>query len=112
MALALWVAIASLIPLVGATIGAIPATIVAFFTSTGLGVATLVYFIIYQQIENYVIAPRIMTKAVDVSPAAVMLAALVGASLLGFVGALMAIPAAASLKLIAQEILVPRAEKS
>jgi predicted PurR-regulated permease PerM len=112
VALALWVSIASLIPLVGATIGAIPATIVAFFDSFGLGIGTLVYFIIYQQVENYVIAPRIMTKAVDVSPAAVLLAALVGASLLGFVGALMAIPAAASLKLITQEVLLPKAEKS
>lgn len=112
VALALWVAIAALIPLVGATIGAIPAVIVAFFDSTGLGIATLVYFIVYQQIENYIIAPRIMTKAVDVSPAAVLLAALVGGSLLGFVGALMAIPAAASLKLITQEVFMPRAESS
>ena len=112
VALALWVAIAALIPLVGATIGAIPSVIVAFFTSTTLGIATLAYFLIYQQIENYVIAPRIMTKAVDVSPAAVLLAALIGGSLLGFVGALMAIPAAASLKLIANEVLVPRAEST
>ena len=112
VALALWVAIAALIPLVGATIGAIPSMIVAFFTSTTLGIATLAYFLIYQQIENYVIAPRIMTKAVDVSPAAVLLAALIGGSLLGFVGALMAIPAAASLKLIANEVLVPRAEST
>ena len=111
VALALWVAIAALIPLVGATLGAIPSVIVAFFDSTGLGIATLVFFLIYQQVENYVIAPRVMTKAVDVSPAAVLLAALVGGSLLGFVGALMAIPAAASLKLITQEVLVPRAEK-
>ena len=110
VALALWVAIAALIPLVGATLGAIPAVIVAFFDSPGLGIATLVFFLIYQQVENYVIAPKVMTKAVDVSPAAVLLAALIGGSLLGFVGALMAIPAAASLKLITHEILVPRAE--
>lgn len=110
VALALWVAIAALIPLVGATIGAIPAVIVAFFSSTGLGIATLIFFVAYQQIENYIIAPRVMTKAVDVSAAAVLLAALIGGSLLGFVGALMAIPAAASLKLITQEILIPRAE--
>ncbi|MDQ3984914.1 MAG: AI-2E family transporter [Actinomycetota bacterium] len=112
VALGLWVAIASLIPLVGATLGAIPAVIVAFFTSTGLGIATLVYFLVYQQIENYIIAPKVMTKAVDVSPAAVLLAALVGGSLLGFVGALMAIPTAASLKLIAQEVVIPKAEKT
>lgn len=112
VALALWVAIAALIPLVGATLGAIPAVIVAFFDSTGLGIATLVFFLVYQQVENYVIAPRVMTKAVDVSPAAVLLAALIGGSLLGFVGALMAIPFAASLKLITQEVVVPRAEST
>ena len=112
VALALWVTIAALIPLVGATLGAIPAVIVAFFTSFPLGMATLIFFLIYQQVENYVIAPRVMTKAVDVSPAAVLLAALVGGSLLGFVGALMAIPAAASLKLIVHEVVVPRAEKT
>jgi predicted PurR-regulated permease PerM len=106
------VTIAALIPLVGATIGAIPAVIVAFFDGPTLGIGTLIYFIIYQQIENYVIAPRIMTKAVDVSPAAVLLAALLGGSLLGFVGALMAIPTAASLKLIHQEIILPRTESS
>jgi predicted PurR-regulated permease PerM len=112
VALALWVTIAALIPLVGATLGAIPAVIVAFFTSFALGIATLIFFLIYQQVENYIIAPRVMTKAVDVSPAAVLLAALIGGSLLGFVGALMAIPAAASLKLIVQEVVVPRAEKT
>jgi predicted PurR-regulated permease PerM len=110
IALALWVSIAALIPLVGATFGAIPAVIVAFFTSVTLGIATLVYFIVYQQIENYLIQPRVMTKAVDISPAAVLLAALIGGSLLGFVGALMAIPAAASIKLIAQEIVLPKLE--
>ena len=110
VALALWVAIADLIPLVGATLGAIPAVIVAFFTSIPLGIATLAFFLAYQQAENYLIAPRVMTRAVDVSPAAVLLAALIGAALLGFVGALMAIPAAAAIKLIANEVFLPRAE--
>jgi predicted PurR-regulated permease PerM len=110
VALALWVSIAALIPLVGATLGAIPAVVVAFFGSTALGVGTLGYFVIYQSIENYVIHPRVMTHAVDISPAAVLLAALIGGSLLGFVGALMAIPAAASIKLIFQEIVVPQLE--
>ena len=110
VALALWVTIAAIIPLVGATLGAIPAVIVAFFTSLPLGLGVLAYFLVYQQVENYVIAPRIMTKAVDISPAAVLLAALIGGTLLGFVGALMAIPAAAAVKLIAQQVVIPRAE--
>jgi predicted PurR-regulated permease PerM len=112
VALALWVAIADLIPLVGASLGAIPAIIVAFFGSVPLGIATIVYFIVYQQAENYFIAPRVMNKAVDLSPAAVLLSALIGASLLGVLGALMAIPAAAAIKLLVQELVVPEAAAS
>jgi predicted PurR-regulated permease PerM len=112
VALALWVTIAALIPLIGATIGAVPAVIVAFVHSTTTGVIVLLYFIVYQQVENYVIAPRVMTRAVDVSPAAILVAALIGGTLLGFVGALMAIPAAAAIRLISQEVLQPRAESA
>lgn len=112
VALALWVAIADLIPLVGASLGAVPAVIVAFFSSLPLGIATLVFFVVYQQLENYVVAPRVMTKAVDLSPAAVLVSALAGAALLGVPGVLMAIPAAAAIKLIASEIIVPWAERS
>ena len=111
VALALWVAIADLIPLVGATLGMVPALVVAFFISLPVGVATFVFFLIYQQVENYVIVPRVMTKAIDISPAAVLLAALIGGSLLGFVGALMALPFAAAVKLIVQEVALPRLEK-
>jgi predicted PurR-regulated permease PerM len=110
VALALWVAIADLIPLVGATLGAVPAVVVAFFVSLPVGIAALAFFAVYQQLENYVIAPRVMTKAVDLSPAAVLVSALAGAALLGVPGVLMAIPAAAAIKLISQEIVVPWAE--
>ena len=111
IALALWVAIADLIPLVGATLGMIPAVVVAFFLGWPLGVATLVFFLIYQQIENYVIVPRVMTKAIDISPAAVLLAALIGGSLLGFVGALIALPFAAAVKLLTQQVVMPKMER-
>jgi predicted PurR-regulated permease PerM len=112
VALALWVAIADLLPLVGATVGAVPAVIVAFFASVPLGIATLIFFIIYQQLENYLIAPKVMKEAVDVSPAAVLLAALIGGSLLGFFGALVAIPAAAAIKLITQEVVLPKVDRA
>jgi predicted PurR-regulated permease PerM len=111
VALALWVAIADLIPLVGATLGMVPALVVAFFISIPLGVTVAIFFLIYQQIENYVIVPRVMTKAIDISPAAVLLAALIGGSLLGFVGALMALPFAAAVKLVMQEVALPKLEK-
>lgn len=108
--LGIWVGLSALIPMVGATLGAIPAVIVAFFASPWIGIGTLIFFLIYQQVENYVVSPRVMRQAVDISPAAVILAALIGATLLGFVGALLAIPIAASLKVIAQEVWVPRQE--
>lgn len=110
--LAMWVAVADLIPMVGATLGAIPAVIVAFFHSLPTGIGTLVFYAIYQQVENYVVSPRVLRQAVNISAAAVLLAALVGATLLGFVGALLAIPIAASIKIIGQEVLLPRQESA
>jgi predicted PurR-regulated permease PerM len=106
--LGMWIGIAALIPMVGATVGAIPAIIVAFFASVPRGIATLVFFAVYQQVENYVVAPRVMRRAVDISAAAVILAALIGATLLGFVGALLAIPVAATIKVLAHEFWIPR----
>jgi predicted PurR-regulated permease PerM len=110
--LAMWVAIADLIPMVGATLGAIPALIVAFFGSLWSGIGTVIFFAVYQQVENYVVTPRVMQRAVDISAAAVILAALVGATLLGFIGALLAIPIAASIKVLTQEIWLPLQEAS
>jgi predicted PurR-regulated permease PerM len=112
VALGMFVAFAALIPMVGTTIGAIPAIAVAFFNSVPQGLATIVFLVVYQQLENTLISPRVMTKAVDLSPAAVLLSALIGGSLLGFVGALMAIPTAASIKIIFQEVVFPLAERS
>jgi predicted PurR-regulated permease PerM len=112
VALGMFVAFASLIPLIGATLGAVPACAIALFTSIPQGVVTIAFFLVYQQLENTLISPRIMTKAVDISPAAVLLAALVGGTLLGFIGALMAIPVAASIKIIFQEVVYPMVERS
>jgi predicted PurR-regulated permease PerM len=110
-ALALWVAIADLIPTVGATLGALAAAIVAFFSSIGDGIATVIFFIVYQQVENYVIVPRVMRKAVDLSPAAVIVSVLIGGSLAGFAGALLALPLAAAAKVVIQDVwLRPRLE--
>jgi predicted PurR-regulated permease PerM len=108
--LAMWVSLAALIPMVGATLGAIAPVIVAFFDGTGTGIATVIFFLLYQQFENYIVQPRVMKQAVDISAAAVLLAALVGGTLLGFVGALLAIPMAASIKAITQEVWLPRQE--
>ncbi|TMK87391.1 MAG: AI-2E family transporter [Actinobacteria bacterium] len=110
-ALAIWVAITDLIPTVGATLGALAAVIVAFFSSVADGIATVAYFIVYQQVENYLIVPRVMRKAVDLSPAAVIVSVLIGGSLAGFAGALLALPLAAAAKVVVRDVwLRPRSE--
>jgi len=104
--LAVFSGIAGLVPAVGAYIGAAPAVIVGFFQSGPTGVLILVYFIVYQQVENYVIQPRIMKNAVNLSPAAVVVATLVFGSLAGFAGALLALPAAATIKVVIVEVFL------
>ena len=107
-ALAMWVAITDLIPAVGATLGAIVCVLVAAFSGIGTAIVTAIYFVLYQQFENYLIAPRVMKKAIDLSPAAVIVSTLIGGSLAGFAGALLALPIAATLKVVAREILLNR----
>ncbi|MET8004056.1 AI-2E family transporter [Nonomuraea glycinis] len=108
LALALIVALTDLIPLVGATIGAAVVTGVALLGSLPAGIACAVFFVIYQQVENYLIYPRVMKRSVDVTPAVTVIAALFGGALLGIVGALLAIPVAAAIALIIREIVIPR----
>lgn len=102
--LGLWVAFADLIPLVGATLGAIPTIGVAFLHSTGAGVATLVFYVVYQQFENHVLQTTVMSRTVDLNPLAVLVSVLVGVELFGFLGALLAIPAAGMLQVIARNL--------
>ncbi|WP_242903831.1 AI-2E family transporter [Actinomadura terrae] len=111
LALALIVAVTDLIPLVGATVGAIVVCLVAFLTGTVTdGSICIAFYVIYQQVENYLIYPRVMKRTVDVQPAVTIVAALIGAALLGVVGALLAIPTAAAISLIIREVLMPRQE--
>ena len=112
LALALLVALFDLIPMIGATLGATVVTVVGLVDSLTIGVACLIFFVVYQQVENYLIYPRVMKRSVDVPPALTVIAALLGGALLGVVGALLAIPTAASLLLILREVVVPRQEQS
>lgn len=112
VALAMLVAVTDLVPLVGATIGAIVVTGVSFFVSARTGIIVGVYYAAYQQFENYVLYPRIMKRSVDVSPAATVVAVLIGGSLLGVLGALLAIPIAAAVQLVLQEVVIPRQDEA
>jgi predicted PurR-regulated permease PerM len=110
LALALIVAVTDLIPLIGATLGAVVVTAVGFLTGIPEGIACVIYFVVYQQTENYLVAPRVMRRSVDVAPMVTVVAALIGGTLLGVVGALLAIPTAAAIALIVREVIVPRQE--
>jgi predicted PurR-regulated permease PerM len=111
LVLAITVAILGLIPMVGATLGAVVITTVALFHSWQYAVIVIIYYLFYQQIENYLIAPRIMARAVKVPGFLAMIAALAGATLLGVLGALIAIPIAAGILLIVQEVVIPRQQR-
>jgi len=100
VALGLLVAILDLIPLAGATIAAILVSTVAFLDSTTSGVIVLIFFIVYQQVENHVLQPVVYGRTVQLSPLAVLIAVLIGAELAGVIGALAAIPVAGAFQVI------------
>jgi predicted PurR-regulated permease PerM len=102
--LALWVGFADLIPLVGATLGAIPAVVVAFLHSTSAGIAVLIFFIAYQQFENHVLQVQIMARTVQINQLVVLVSILVGVELFGLLGALLAIPAAGVIQVIVRDL--------
>jgi predicted PurR-regulated permease PerM len=107
LALAAWVAFTDIIPGVGALLGAAGVAAVVAFQGGPQVAAALVLLLVYQQVENYLVAPRVMNRAIDLNPATVILALLVGGSLAGLVGALLALPLAAMAKIIVFELLVP-----
>lgn len=110
-ALAVVVAICDLIPQIGATIGAVIVTLVGFASGVTVGIASLAFFLIYQQIENYLIYPKVMRRSVHVSDVAAIVAALLGVALFGVIGALVAIPAVAAVQLILREVVFPRQQR-
>jgi predicted PurR-regulated permease PerM len=100
IALGLIVAILDLIPLAGATIAAIIVGAVAFLHSVPAGIVVVVFFIVYQQVENHILQPVVYGRTVQLSPLAVLISVLIGAELAGVLGALAAIPVAGSLQVI------------
>jgi predicted PurR-regulated permease PerM len=105
--LAFLIAICDLIPMIGATLGAVIGVTVALFTTELLTtVLVAAFFLAYQQLENYVIAPRVLRTTVELGAAAVLISGLIGATVLGLVGALMAIPIAAAFSVLLNQRLV------
>lgn len=106
--IALLVAVADLIPLVGATIGAIVATGAGFLVSPRAALVVLIFFVVYQQVENHVLQPVILSRAVALNPLTVLISILIAAELAGILGALLAIPAAGIVQILLREFGVRR----
>jgi predicted PurR-regulated permease PerM len=110
--LAVLIGVFDLIPLVGATIGSVLVGIVTLFVDFPTAtIVWVVFSIVYQQVENTVIQPRIQNRAVNVEPFVVLVAVLFGSTLLGIVGALVAVPAAATVQILIREWLRYREER-
>ncbi|GAA0933699.1 AI-2E family transporter [Nonomuraea longicatena] len=110
--LSLFVALMDLVPVVGSTIGGVVISLVALSVSLPVALATAGFVVAYRLFEDYVLVPRIMGTAVKIPGVVTLIAVTIGATLLGIVGALFAIPIAAALRLILQEVTFPRLDNS
>ncbi|GAB1640471.1 AI-2E family transporter [Krasilnikovia sp. MM14-A1259] len=107
--IALFVGLADLIPLVGATLGAVVGIVAAFTQSVTAGIVVIVFFVVYQQLENHLLQPLIFARTVKLNPLTVLLAILIAVNLAGILGALLAIPAAGIIQIIVRDIRSGRA---
>jgi predicted PurR-regulated permease PerM len=102
--IALFVGLADLVPLVGATLGAVVGVIAAFTHSVTAGIIVVVFFLVYQQLENHLLQPLIFSRTVQLNPLTVLLAILIAVELAGILGALLAIPVAGIIQIIVRDI--------
>jgi predicted PurR-regulated permease PerM len=112
VALGLLVGLLDLVPLVGATIAAVIVAAVAFLHSLLAGIIVIVFFIVYQQVENHILQPLVYHRTVALSPLAILVSVLVGAELAGVLGALAAIPVAGAIQVLILDFLRARRERS
>ena len=106
--MALWVGFADLVPLVGATLGAIPTVGVALLHSPTAAIGMVIIYVVYQQFENHVLQVGIMARTVRLSPLTVLVALIAGVELSGLLGALLAIPLAGVIQVVAKDIYQDR----
>ncbi len=98
----------TIIPLVGPVLYWIFASVLALFTDPLAALIFAIAYLIYIQIEAYVITPKVMTKAISIPGSLVVIGALIGGTLLGLIGALVAVPVTASILLIIKQVFIPR----
>lgn len=101
----------TLIPLFGSVIFWVLASVVALFTSPLQALIFAVCYLIYIQIESYVVSPRVMNRAISIPPALVLIGALAGGALMGVMGVLLALPVIASILLIIREVVIPKQDR-
>jgi predicted PurR-regulated permease PerM len=110
--LAITVAVLDLIPVVGSVIGGLLVSLVALTVSLPVCLATIGFVLVYRFAEDYLLVPRIIGTAVKVPALVTVVAVLVGGALLGVIGALVAIPIAAAVLLLVEEVLYPRLDRA
>ena len=110
--LAAMVALFDLIPVVGSTIAGIIVSLIAVSVSVPVAIATAAFYIVFRLMEDYLIVPRVIGRAVEVSGTATIIAVLIGAAVLGLLGALVAIPAAAAVDVLLRETIYPRLDRA
>ena len=110
--LGLFVALFDLIPVVGSTIAGVVVALVALSVSLPVAILTVAFYVGYRFFEDYLLVPRVMRQAVNVSPVVTVLAVIIGGALLGIIGALVAIPVAASIKLVLEQSVFPRLDSN
>lgn len=110
LAISVVVLVCALVPLIGHFLGCGVVTLIALTVSIPTGIIAFLSYVIYVQVENYLVTPRIMKRALEVPGAVTIISALIGSSLLGLIGGLLAVPVAASIILILDEVVYPRAD--
>lgn len=107
LALATWASLMEIIPIIGPFLGAIPAVLVAFTVSPWLALATAILYVIVQQLENNILVPKVMERAVGLHPILVMVGVLAGGVLYGILGIVIAVPLVAAMQVLVMRLLVP-----
>ncbi len=113
LVLSVLVGVLDLIPLIGSTVGGAIVSLVALATvGTTAALITVVYHVLYRLFEDYLLNPRVLRRTVDVKPVVTVVAVLIGGSLLGIIGALIAVPAAAAIQLLLTEVVYPKRDQA
>ncbi|HEY1521399.1 MAG TPA: AI-2E family transporter [Solirubrobacteraceae bacterium] len=110
--LSVFVGFMDLIPIVGSTVAGIIVALVALTVSWPIALATAIFYVVYRNLEDYLITPKVMNRTVKVSGLVTVIAVVIGGALLGIIGALIAIPIAAAIKLVLDEVTFPRLDAS